>query len=136
MIMERFWSKVEKTNGCWNWKASGRGVGYGAFRYNGKIVDAHRMAYMLVNGPIPDNLLVCHTCDNRACVNPEHLFLGTYSDNMLDCSKKGRLYKRPVRNDIHPSQQAYSYGCRCDKCKAMQAARIRDYRRRKKLQVA
>lgn len=91
-MKERFLAKVNKTDTCWLWTASVRGSsGYGAFRIGRKIYSAHRVSYKLFKGEIPIGLLVCHACDNRMCVNPEHLFLGTYSDNMKDCSKKGRI---------------------------------------------
>lgn len=89
--MERFFSKVNKTDNCWEWTASLIGCGYGNFKYKGKRYAAHRFSWELVNGKIPDGLLVCHKCDNRKCVNPEHLFLGTQKDNMQDCLRKGRL---------------------------------------------
>lgn len=90
----RFWSKVEKSNGCWLWKASKRFKGYGAFAYHegGKLIQdrAHRYSWRLKNGPIPDRLWVLHKCDTPACVNPDHLFLGTVQDNVTDMMVKGR----------------------------------------------
>lgn len=94
--MDRFWSKVNKSTDCWLWTAATRGNGYGCFKYHGKVIDSHRMAYILTYGEIPDGKLVCHSCDNRLCVNPKHLWLGTYYDNNMDARNKGRLY--PIEN--------------------------------------
>jgi hypothetical protein len=97
-IEDRFWNKVAKQpSGCWNWRGSIGDKGYGQFRIiKSKQVIAHRFSFELANGPIPAGLLVCHTCDNRRCVNPAHLFLGTYKDNTQDMMRKGRESGPPI----------------------------------------
>ena len=86
-----FWKRVEKGGGCWEWKGSFFPAGYGKFGMAGKKTGAHRAAWLFAHGEIPSGLLVCHTCDNRKCVRPDHLFLGTHKDNGQDASRKGRL---------------------------------------------
>lgn len=91
----RFWSKVEKTDTCWIWGGNKNQDGYGLFYpLSKKTAQAHRFSWSLINGPVPDGLYVCHKCDNPSCVNPDHLFVGTQTDNMRDCKNKGR---RPIR---------------------------------------
>lgn len=86
---------VELDNGCWNFTgAIGRG-GYGLASYHGKIHHAHRLSWILTNGEIPNGLLACHKCDNRLCINPAHLFLGTNLDNTIDMMNKGRHRTSP-----------------------------------------
>jgi len=89
-MMERFWSKVDKSGDCWLWRAA-VASGYGTFRGpDGHMIGAHRMSYLLSHGEIPEGLQVLHTCDNKLCVRPDHLFLGTQQDNMDDMIQKGR----------------------------------------------
>jgi HNH endonuclease len=108
-LESRFWSKVDKSNDksdCWMWTAGRDDWGYGLIsmrrthqiKRNDKI-RAHRLAYLLTYGEIPDGLLVCHTCDNPACCNPSHLWLGTNADNIRDMWDKGR---RNQRGEAHP----------------------------------
>lgn len=87
---ERFWSKVNKTDTCWLWTAGTAWDGAGVFKVSGKDVRAYRYSYELIYGPIPQGLLICHRCDNPACVRPDHLFLGTHLDNVRDKIAKGR----------------------------------------------
>lgn len=121
--MKRFLDKVLVVGTCWEWQAASRGkTGYGAFKFKGKVVDAHRVSYFLFYGVIPDGLLVCHKCDNRKCVNPHHLFLGTHKDNYNDARLKGRIRIIPQTNEHlrkHPSFGSYNRGCRCDGCKTL-----------------
>ena len=91
-LQERFEAKVERLpwSGCWVWTATCNSWGYGQVRVGRKMTQAHRVSWGLRFGPIPDGSLVLHRCDVPCCVNPEHLFLGTPQDNVLDMRRKLR----------------------------------------------
>ena len=85
-----FWEKVDKSGECWVWTASRDAKGYGCFGVAGKIKRTHRLSFLMHNGEIPSHLIVCHSCDNPSCVNPDHLWLGTHQDNAIDRERKNR----------------------------------------------
>jgi len=94
-VRQRFDDKwIEHKNGCHIWVASTWKDGYGSFRCEGRPQGAHRVAYKMHKGEIPEGMHVCHTCDEPACVNPEHLWVGTDADNAADRDEKGRLGDR------------------------------------------
>ena len=103
-LIDRFWSRVDKSGDCWVWTAATTNGGYGVIRdtgRNGKIIRAHRLSWELHNGPIPAGIEVCHRCDNPPCVNPAHLFLGTHQDNVTDTVNKGRASGGGPRGALH-----------------------------------
>jgi HNH endonuclease len=104
-VADRFWSKVRKSDACWEWTAARHPFGYGLLQIEGRSIGAHRVSYALHYGLVPDGIFVLHRCDNPACVRPDHLFLGTHADNMRDKTEKGRNNapsgdRAPVR--LHP----------------------------------
>lgn len=133
-IQERFWSKVTKASGanCWLWSGRRTSLGYGAFDVGRGIKPAHRFAWELTHGPIkrgPKRMCVCHHCDTPHCVRPDHLFLGTHSDNMRDKAMKGRAPGRDQRGSINASAKltdANVYAIRADR--RPQAEIARDYK--------
>ncbi len=107
---ERFWCKVKKSDSCWIWQGAKikSDAGYGVIRVLGKNKLAHRLSYEINVGAIVGNLWVLHKCDTPSCVNPNHLFLGTRSDNIRDMYSKGRG-NRPNKHKTHcPKNHKYS----------------------------
>jgi len=92
-MMKAFFKHVEKTDTCWIWINANKGkdkLPYGSLCFRGKRYNAHKLSWIIHNGKVIENNIVCHKCDNASCVNPDHLFLGTYTDNQRDKLKKGR----------------------------------------------
>lgn len=118
----RFWECVERTETCWLWRGTIDAKGYGTFFHTGKSHLAHRVAWELCRGEIPEGLLVCHNCpgpqgDQPLCVNPNHLFLGTYRDNTQDAIRKGTMSigernanSRLTAQDVKDIRAAYATG--------------------------
>lgn len=116
---EIIWSKVDKSGGedsCWRWTKGVDKNGYG--KLTRKVpglrkqitLRAHREAYKLANGDIPENMFVCHTCDNPSCCNPKHLFLGLPKDNTADMVAKGRWKPIPLSKSVHYGRKNGFYG--------------------------
>lgn len=89
-VFNRFWSKVERTDGCWLWKGKLNNSGYGSFYENHTVIGVHRFSYREFVGPLAEGLDVCHSCDTRNCVRPDHLWLGSRAENLEDMTNKGR----------------------------------------------
>lgn len=118
-------------SGCWIWVGTVDKDGYGKKRYSDKgrvrRYSAHRLAYSAYNGDIPDGMMVCHRCDNPACVNPDHLFLGTAADNNADRDAKGRTYSRPEDATCHKGHPlAGDNLMKCGHCRQCSRERSRE----------
>ena len=122
-IDDLFWSKVDFTENCWEWAAGFNLQGYGVFHIKRKQYLAHRVAWTLVCGPIPEGMLVCHYCDNTSCVKSSHLFLGTAKDNTRDMISKGRSNwseackgeesgrAKLTKKEVREIREKYASGC-------------------------
>jgi len=100
-LFDRFWTKVNKTDGCWLWTGGLNKDGYGTFSFYGPIIAVHRIVWMLVKSEIPKGLNVLHKCDIRNCLNPDHLYLGTQKDNRRDADIRGRT--NLPKGSAHPN---------------------------------
>lgn len=107
-LEDAFWQYVSPggPDECWEWQKVLSIYGYGVVRFRNKIFVAHRASWIICYGPIPDGMFVCHKCDNRACVNPAHLFVGTHTDNMRDMIAKGRNSAPPSTRLTHADVDA------------------------------
>lgn len=102
LMARRLWSKVQKTRGCWLWTGKAIRGGYGAITVLGKPMTAHRVAWELFYGQIPEGMNVCHRCDNKLCCNPHHLFIGTHQDNLrhAELHGLGRYPAKPLASAV------------------------------------
>ena len=104
-----YYSKPEPLTGCHIWHGAGHAHGYGCLRYQGRHQQAHRLAWSLKNGPIPKGMILCHRCNVRRCVNPDHLALGTRADNNAD-TKAARLRLADAREATAQANSVFDSG--------------------------
>lgn len=110
-LIKRFWSNVDvgKKDDCWEWTGSLDAYGYGQIsegnKTNKKNYKAHRLSWMIRFGEIPENMNICHKCDNPSCMNPNHLFVGTQEDNLRDCREKGRARGGSMPGEKNPNSK-------------------------------
>lgn len=135
----RFWEKVDQSpeNGCWLWVGAIDKNGYRQMRVTPNTLKAHRIAYELLVGPIPDGLILLHSCDSRRCVNPAHLSVGTYKDNYDDMMRKGRNpnnVRRETCSKGHPHIPENRYYLRGKSwCKICRHQYITEYNARQRM---
>ena len=155
---QRLLSKLEKTDSCWLCIGRLNKNSYGVIIVNGKQWMAHRLSYAVFKGEIPDGMFVCHSCDNPSCVNPDHLWLGSATDNFRDSESKGRASWQLARSvggekyvyfmrkphcrkghelsDDNVNLFVLPTGRVCRKCKECQRFYAREWKRRKSLKVS
>lgn len=123
MLGPRFWSKVEKTEGCWIWTAARNAKGYGYFRIGGRTRKAHRLAYEDANGPVADGLVLDHLCRTPSCVRPDHLEAVTSAEN----TRRGEHGAQEACQRGHPFDEANTHTYRgrrvCRACRRARKAR-------------
>jgi len=109
-----FWKKVNKTESCWLWTASKNTKGYGQFKVDSRLEMAHKISFALTGKQLLKRDLVCHTCDNPSCVNPDHLYAGNHSMNTYDCWQRGRRNKSDqlTQEDVNNIRKALAYTTR------------------------
>jgi hypothetical protein len=128
----RFWANVLKTDDCWQWTGRKNRLGYGQISLLRPLrgtIGAHRVSYFLHYGPIPDGLLVCHTCDNPECTRPDHLWLGTVLDNTRDMIAKGRNHRHTTEQMDAMRQKSIRRGWANSKTK-LDISQVLEIRRR------
>ena len=113
-VSQRYIQKVSvgHPGECWGWVGSTTVFGYGQIHHEGRLQQAHRVAWTLANGPIPDGMWVLHRCDNPPCTNPDHLFLGSRKDNMMDAARKGRIatHAKLTPDQVHAIRSSQQRG--------------------------
>lgn len=95
-LEERFSKYIKKEKQCWRWTGASRGNGYGCLKVKGRVIDSHRVSWLIYRGEIKKGHIICHRCNNRWCANPKHLYQGTYKSNVKDSIRDGTHHLPPV----------------------------------------